>query len=242
MIIYTCITDGYDKIPLNNYYDPDVKYVCFYDQEIEKTGPWKFIKISNEIECPFVRAHYYKILPYNFFDINEKLIWIDACRVHTKKLIKTSKRIFKQNIPLSFLFQQSPTTFLESVEFDYFKRGHISPSEIVSYCEILKKYGWSFKRPPINNFIVWMNGIDKSFCDLWWELFLKGPKRDIISMMASLELCDIKYAKIVNYFDDIISEKEKIYKGNRIKDYYWKNHYTEIEIKKTIEHLKVLCL
>ena len=87
-----------------------------------------------------------------------------------------------------------------------------------------------------------MNGIDKSFCDLWWELFLKGPKRDIISMMASLELCDIKYAKIVNYFDDIISEKEKIYKGNRIKDYYWKNHYTEIEIKKTIEHLKVLCL
>ena len=33
--IYTCITNGYDEIPNEHYYDPDIKYVCFTDGSIE---------------------------------------------------------------------------------------------------------------------------------------------------------------------------------------------------------------
>ena len=41
MIVYTCITNGYDEIP-DHYYDPDVQYVCFTDGTVEKKGPWEF--------------------------------------------------------------------------------------------------------------------------------------------------------------------------------------------------------
>ena len=44
MIIYTTITNAYDRIP-DHYYDPDVKYVLFYDEDIEQKGPWEFIRI-----------------------------------------------------------------------------------------------------------------------------------------------------------------------------------------------------
>jgi len=44
MIIYTTITNAYDTIP-DHYYDPDVKYVLFYDEDIEQKGPWEFIRI-----------------------------------------------------------------------------------------------------------------------------------------------------------------------------------------------------
>ena len=51
MIIYTCITNGYDEIP-DHYYDPDVQYVCLTDGTIEKKGPWEFRDILFEHEDP----------------------------------------------------------------------------------------------------------------------------------------------------------------------------------------------
>jgi len=42
IIIYTSITNWYDTIPDDMYYDPDVKYVCFTDGNVEKKGAWEF--------------------------------------------------------------------------------------------------------------------------------------------------------------------------------------------------------
>ena len=50
MIIYTCITNGYDEIP-DHYYDPDVQYVCFTDGTVEKKGPWEFRDILVDHKC-----------------------------------------------------------------------------------------------------------------------------------------------------------------------------------------------
>ena len=242
MIIYSCITNGYDEIPDNNYYDSDIHYVMFHDGTIEKKGPWEFIKIDNLIEDPFTKAHYYKILPYNVFDKNEKLVWIDGCRVHTKKFVEKTKWFFMQELSLAFLMQQKFTTFLESIECDYFVRMNITPQEIIQYSQLLKSKGWSFIKPKINNFVMWSNGIDKNFCDTWWELFLLGPKRDYISMIASLEFCEKEYYKFSNYKDDIISQSESVYKPNRKKDYYWKKDISDIEIYNTMNQLKqIIC-
>ena len=49
MIIYTCITDGYDQIP-DHYYDPEVKYVMFHRGEVERKGPWELIELDFDIE------------------------------------------------------------------------------------------------------------------------------------------------------------------------------------------------
>jgi len=241
MIIYTAITDGYEKLPDNNYYDPHTRYVCFYDGELEKKGPWEFIHTDVDIDDPWRRAHYVKIHPYKYFNLDEQLLWVDGGRVHTPQLHEVSKRFFSSDKKLGFLKQKYKyqTTFLQDIENDYFARGNVTPEEIVKYATILKKYGWSFYRPTITNFGVWMNGIDKEFCDLWWELLSKGPQRDMISMMVALELSGIDYASLINF--NVISQDEKVYKVNRRKDYYWKTPFTQDEVTDALEYLRTLC-
>ncbi len=241
MVVYTCVIDGYDKISELNHYDSNTKYICFYDKEVNKIGPWEYVKVSDSLgglTDPFYRSRYFRILPYKFFDINDKLVWIDAGRIHTKKFIEASRQFFSKDIPLAFLGKKIPhKSFLESVESNYLKKGLISPSEIINYCKVLSDLGWSFKKPPIVSFVIWMNGINVSYCDFWWDLFLKGPKRDLISMLASLEICEMKYMQIPNLLNEVISDKGD-HKLNRLKPYNWSNTYSDDEIQTAISYIK----
>ena len=182
-----------------------------------------------------------KIHPYKYFNLDEQLLWVDGGRVHTPQLHEVSKRFFSSDKKLGFLKQKykCQTTFLQDIENDYFARGNVTPEEIMKYATILKEYGWSFYRPTITNFCVWMNGIDNEFCDLWWELLSKGPQRDMISMMVALELSGIDYASLINF--NVISQDEKVYKVNRQKDYYWKKPFTQDEVTDALEYLRTLC-
>ena len=36
IVIYSCITNGYDEIPDEHYYDPDIKYVMFTDNTVKE--------------------------------------------------------------------------------------------------------------------------------------------------------------------------------------------------------------
>jgi len=84
-IIYTCITNGYDEIPNEHYYDPDIKYVCFTDGNIEHKEPWEFRDIPIQHECPRRLSAYPKINPHKLFPIGSKVAWIDGCYVMTKR-------------------------------------------------------------------------------------------------------------------------------------------------------------
>ena len=78
MIIYSCITNSYDKIP-DHYYDPDVRYVMFHDGTVKQEGPWEFIKLDTDIQCPRRLSAFPKINPDVYFEEGERTVWIDAC-------------------------------------------------------------------------------------------------------------------------------------------------------------------
>ena len=105
MIIYTCITDGYDKISEDNYYDPDIRYVCFYDGELEKVGPWEYIQLNLDVECPVRRSYHPKHLPHHYFDEGELTVWVDGCYLLTKEFTEFSKEIFSEH---DFCLQKHP--------------------------------------------------------------------------------------------------------------------------------------
>ena len=87
MVVYTCITNGYDKFPKNNYYSPDVRYVCFHDGSVDTTvGPWEYIKLdvvglrhTVDINCPRRLSFYPKANPHVYFPPGTNTIWVDAC-------------------------------------------------------------------------------------------------------------------------------------------------------------------
>lgn len=95
MVVYTCITNGYDKFPKNNYYHPDVRYVCFHDGTIDTTiGPWEYIKLDVDIDCPRRLSFYPKANPHLYFPPGTNTIWVDACYQLTREFITNSKKCF----------------------------------------------------------------------------------------------------------------------------------------------------
>ena len=65
---YTCVTNGYDKI-VEPYQDPDVRYVCFYDDGVEPEAEgWEYIPLTVPGACPVRRSYYPKHLPHLYFE------------------------------------------------------------------------------------------------------------------------------------------------------------------------------
>ena len=112
MVVYTCITNGYDKFPKNNYYHPDVRYVCFHDGTIDTTvKPWEYIKLDVDIECPRRLSFYPKANPHLYFPPGTNTIWIDACYQLTREFITKSKKCF----PFTMLRHASKFSYFDEM-------------------------------------------------------------------------------------------------------------------------------
>ena len=96
MIIFTTITNAYDRIP-DHYYDPNVKYVLFYDEDIEQKGPWEFIRIPKGGD-PVLKSYRIRTLSHLYFD--EPHVWIDACYTMTPEFVKNSREFLSYPIVL----------------------------------------------------------------------------------------------------------------------------------------------
>ena len=137
MIIYTCITNGYDRISEENYYDPDIRYVCFYDGELEKLGDWEFIKLNLDIECPVRRSYHPKHLPHHYFGVGEYTMWVDGSYTITKELVDKFKTEFIEH---ELILQRHPAerNLLEEISKLYY-RGFSSDRECLDLAHKIKK-------------------------------------------------------------------------------------------------------
>lgn len=202
-IIYSCITNAYDNIPEDNYYDPRVKYVMFHDGTIDTTvGPWEYVDIRDycDLTCPRRLSAYPKINPHKLFGIGENTVWIDACYIQTKDFVDFSRKMFPTDV----------STLEHCYEFNYYDEmleGFLS--EFFSYefgVELTKKLaevGYNFRQyispcctilwRTIKNTKTFMN-----FCDLWWEWSLIGSNRDQHSFDAARQLTGIGVSRVHN--------------------------------------------
>ena len=97
MIIYSCITNGYDVISDDHFYDPKVKYVMYYDGDIEKKGPWEFIECDRK-EPDWIKSYYPKCMSHTLFD--EPHVWIDGCYVMPPDFVEKSEKILENELTL----------------------------------------------------------------------------------------------------------------------------------------------
>ena len=88
--IYSCITNGYDEIPDEHYYDPDIRYVMFTDGSIEHKGAWEFRDIPITHDCPLRLSLYPKIMQHKLFSEGDRVVWIDGCYVMTEEYVPVS--------------------------------------------------------------------------------------------------------------------------------------------------------
>jgi len=192
-IIYTCITNGYDEIPNEHYYDPDIKYVCFTDGSIEHKGPWEFRDMPIDHECPRRRSAYPKINPHKLFPIGSKIAWIDGCYVMTKRYAEETKRILDTH-SFSIMRHCEKFTFYDEILEGYL--GNMNTWEQqVDITKALKETGYVFRNycsPVLGSFWRVITEDLFDFHDMWWKYSLIGPNRDQMSFDCARQYYNLK--------------------------------------------------
>jgi len=181
MIIYTCITNGYDEIPDSHYYDPDVQYVCFTDGTVEHKGPWEFRQIPIEHDCPRRRSAYVKICPHKVFPKGSKVVWVDGCYVMTKEFVENSKKYLEK--PFTIMRHPNKFSYLDEV-LEGFMASMNTWDDAITISTKLKEDGYDFRKycsPVLGG--IWRHVDDayEEFGDIWWDYSLIGPNRDQLS-------------------------------------------------------------
>ena len=204
MIIYTCITNGYDEIP-DHYYDPDVQYVCFTDGTVEKKGPWEFKDILVDHSCPRRKSSHPKINPHLYFPIGSKTTWIDGCYVMTKEYVERSKENL-DNHDFTIMRHPSRYSYYDEVLEGFLASMNTMDEEIL-ITKTIKDIGYNFREyisPILGS--MWRVVTEDliKFNELWWKYSLIGPNRDQISFDTARQLTSMS----MNILEDGWMSKE----------------------------------
>ena len=210
MVIYTCITNGYDTIPHDNYYDPDVYYVCFTDGTVDVPEPWDLRPIPIDHPCPRRLSSFVKINPHKVFPVGTKTVWIDGCYKHTKKWVQRCKKILSEE-KLSHMLHPHRYNYHNEV-MEGFACAFNTKQDVIDITKALydeehqgKKRG-RYKFDQYSSPVlacIWREISEEMFHfhDLWWHYSLIGPNRDQISFDAAKQFANMKNLKW-NIFPD----------------------------------------
>ena len=186
LIVYTCITNGYDEFPEQSYYDPDVRYVCFHDGTIDTTvGPWEYIELDLDIEDPRDYAFYVKANAHEYFPKNSYTVWIDGCFVLTKDFIKNSMKSF----PFSVLRHGGNFSYYDEM-LEGFTCAFFKYDDAINLTRVLDKCGYNFKNyssPQCT--ILWRKLTDEieEFNKEWYMWGNQNYNRDNIPFDAAIQ-------------------------------------------------------
>lgn len=224
IVIYTSITNWYDTIPDDMYYDPNVKYVCFTDGKVEKKGAWEFRDIPDFVYDevggdPRRLSAFAKICPHKLFPNGTKTVWLDGCYVHTKEWVEKSKETLKM-VPLTHMLHPHRFTFHNEI-MEGFGANFNSREQMLELVHALQKVNYNFKQyySPVLT-CIWRQIDDEmaEFHDLWWKYSKIGSNRDQISFDCARQLTGLTWSRIHNWETigiDLTSPKSKIARNKR---------------------------
>lgn len=192
MIIYTCITNGYDEIP-DHYYDPDVQYVCLTDGTIEKKGPWEFRDILIEHDDPVRLSTHPKQNPHLYFPMGSKTVWIDGCYCMTKEFVERSKENL-DNHDFTIMRHPNRLSYMDEC-LEGFMTSMDTFEDEIFITQTLKDIGYNFKDyiSPVcaSMWRVVTEDLVK-FDEMWTKYSLIGPNRDQLSFDAARQLTSME--------------------------------------------------
>ncbi len=202
MIIYTCITNSYDTIPKNHYYDSEVQYVCFTDGTVDVPSQWEKRSIPIEHDCPLRLSLYPKIMQHKVFPLGSQVVWIDGCYVITKEYVEYCKKIFDKYTrahivhPIKFTYYEEITeSFI--AEFN-------SKDDIMNITTRVKELGFDFKQYVNPMCATFWNTVTKDaikFNEMWWDLSQISTRCDQIAFVVSKYFNDINWKQIEDISD-----------------------------------------
>ena len=193
--IYSCITNGYDEIPDEHYYDPDIRYVMFTDGSIEHKGAWEFRDIPITHDCPLRLSLYPKIMQHKLFSEGDRVVWIDGCYVMTEEYVQYTKKLFENHTrvhmrhPMSF-------TYYEEIAESYIA-SYNTVEDIINITKSADNIGFNFRKytnPILASF--WNTVGNAEFNELWWQLSQVSTRCDQIAFVVAKQITGLEWHTI----------------------------------------------
>ena len=193
--IYSCITNGYDEIPDDHYYDPDIRYVMFTDGSIEHKGAWEFRDIPITHDCPLRLSLYPKIMQHKLFSEGDRVVWIDGCYVMTEEYVQYTKKLFENHSrvhmrhPMSF-------TYYEEIAESYIA-SYNTAEDIINITKSADNIGFNFRKytnPILASF--WNTVGNAEFNELWWQLSQVSTRCDQIAFVVAKQITGLEWHTI----------------------------------------------
>lgn len=190
-VVYTCITGGYDNVPVHKYVAPDWDYVLFTDnQELIKQGnfahwvvkPLRFKKLTN-----VKNARWHKVNAHKLFPSYVCSLWLDGqIMVNNNNLFTLCDRLLKENVLCATPAHPRRKCIYEEAKI--IKEYNIDFPEVVDaeMCFLKqngypKNYGLSE-----TNIVFRQHNKIKSTLHLWWRMIKNYSKRDQLSFNYSV--------------------------------------------------------
>lgn len=78
IVVYTCITDGYDEVLEPAVRPVDVDFVCFTDRLLDRESAWTFRPLPRQTRDPAADNRFAKMFPHKLFPDHDVSIYIDG--------------------------------------------------------------------------------------------------------------------------------------------------------------------
>lgn len=78
LVVYTCITRGYDALRPVRFPEAGVRYVCFSDGRVAPAPGWEMRPLPEHFADPAVANRYAKMHPHRLFPDHARSIYIDG--------------------------------------------------------------------------------------------------------------------------------------------------------------------
>jgi hypothetical protein len=194
IVVYTCISGGYDKLKEVFKKESNISYICFTDDNEITSDTWDIRKIPeflNYLE-PTKRARCLKILPHLFLNDYDVSVWVDGAI----EVLGNINELVSLKLKNNFAIPKHPDRLcvydegLKVVEMNKDKK------EIVNnQLHIYKGMNYPEKFGLVQSNVIIRNHNEEEvikLCELWWNELLRHSKRDQLSFNFSLWLVNIE--------------------------------------------------
>lgn len=202
LVVYSCITAGYDK-PIKLYnVKADVDYVMFTDKPAlynQEDFVWEFRRLDLEGLDGARASRYPKFNPHKLLENYQESLWIDAnVEIVSDTLYNDVERMRDSGVTVAIGIHPKRNCVYE--EFQRCLAGSVDNRETVEkQLSILENDGYPKNNGLFENGIIYRRHNDSSikrFDEDCWNMLIKGSRRDQLALVYCAWKNQIPIAKL----------------------------------------------
>jgi len=183
LIVYTCITGGYDNLSSPSIASPGVRYLCFADNPISAPPPWEVIVIDSLPLDAKDSNRYIKMHPHLFLPDHDVSLYVDG----SIKILGDVIRFIEDNLQSSesIFFYEHPKRdciYSEAMACAYY--GHEWIWNIKRQMRRYQQEGFPARQGLFEAGVILRRNTAEiaELMRLWWIEYQTGVKRDQLSL------------------------------------------------------------